>query len=134
MILSRAYYIIKPTSALKKRLTSLVDSDLAELLSEIVFGTYHRAELFYCDTDRVKLLFLADIMSEYFSGDMFSKLFGTSKIGLQVFDNWWTIERYFIEKDFEEIEKRIQPSVAKLFLNTGKPGVDFWIDEMQSKS
>ena len=73
-------------------------------------------------------------MSEYFSDSMFEKVFGAVDISLQLFDNWLTIERHFVEKYFEDIEKRIKLSIAKLFVKIGKPDVDFWIDEMQNKS
>jgi len=135
MILLTAYYVIEPTPSFNKKLVSLgIDNDLVDILSETVFWSYHRGSNTEDDNSEVKLLFLANLMSEYLEQELYEKVFDTFSISLDVFDKWWTIKRYFIDEDFSEIEKRIDPSVASHLIKTGIKRVDFWIDQMQGKT
>jgi hypothetical protein len=136
-MLINGYYIIEPTATLKEKLT-LLDPDLAELISESVFWDYHRVGHVHGNTGddiaEVKLLFLANLMSEYLSGGSYQELLGTSCISLEVFDKWWTIKRYLVDESFAEVEKRLDSSVVSCFVKTGIERVDLWIDKMQNKN
>ena len=135
-MLMNGYYVIEPTAALKEKLT-LLDPDLAELISETVFWDYHRvshAGKTEDDIAEVKLLFLANLMSEYLSGDSYQELLGTSCISLEVFDEWWTVKRYLVDESFADVEKRLDSSLASYFVKTGRERVDLWIEKMQNKN
>ena len=136
MILINGYYLIEPTANLKEKLT-LLDPDLAELISETLFWDYHRVAYLQGNTGdgiaEVKLLFLANLMSEYLSGDLYQEILGTSSISLEVFDKWWTVKRYLVDESFAEVEKRLDSSVVSYFVKTGIERVDMWIDKMQNK-
>lgn len=135
MILVTAYYVIEPTAFFKKKLVSLyLDTELVDILCETVFWSYNRAGNTEDDISEVKLLFLANLMSEYLEMDTYKKVLESSSISLDVFDKWWTIKRYFIDESFSDIEKRIDPSVAGHLIKTGVQRVDLWIDKMQGKT
>ncbi|MBD2004121.1 MULTISPECIES: hypothetical protein [Cyanophyceae] len=135
MILIPAYYAIKPTVAFKEKLANLdLDPDLVDILSETVFWNYHRAGDTEDDIIEVKLLFIANLMSEYLPTDLYKKILEQSCISLEVFDKWWTLERYFVDETFSDVEKRIEPSVGTHFVKTGRKRVDLWIDEIQKKA
>ncbi|MBD1835366.1 hypothetical protein H6F61_22435 [Cyanobacteria bacterium FACHB-472] len=134
MILITAYYVIKPTVAFKEKLANLdLDPDFVDILSETVFWSYHRVSDTEDDVLEVKLLFLANLMSEYLQTELYKKVLGQSCISLEVFDNWWTLERYFIDETFSDVEKRIEPSIVTHFTKTGRKRVDLWIDKIQKK-
>ncbi|NES95923.1 MAG: hypothetical protein F6K32_11935 [Desertifilum sp. SIO1I2] len=134
MILVTAYYVIEPTLSFKKKLVNLdIDNALVEILSETVLWSYHRAGNTEDDISEVKLLFLANLMSEYLEIEVYKKVLDTFSISLDVFDKWWTIKRYFVDEVFSEIEKRIDPSVASHLIKTDRKRVDLWIDKMQGK-
>jgi hypothetical protein len=137
VLLINGYYVIDQTATLKEKLT-LLDPDLAELLSETVFWDYHRVGDIHGnigdDIAEVKLLFLANLMSDYLSKDLYQELLGTSCISLEVFDKWWTVKRYLIDESFADVEQRLDSSVVSFFVKTGIGRVDLWIDKMQNKN
>lgn len=136
MLMCPGYYVIKPNAAFKERLTmKKIDTDLAGILSEISFWTHNKVNIIEkhpeSDIAQVKLLFLASLMSDYLSNNLYQDLLEQSDISLEVFDKWWGVERYLLDEDFKDVEKRITPSIASCFTKTGIGRVDFCIDEMQ---
>lgn len=132
------YYLIKPNSYLKERLKTLdIEPDRAELVLETVLWTHEEVSESQSrtgdDIAEVKLLFLANLMSGYLSGDLYSKILQSHQISLAVFDRWWAIERYFIEFGVDEIENNLQPDVISFFVKTGRERIDSWIEQLNHK-
>lgn len=132
------YYLISPNNRLKAKLLQInIDNDIVDLLSENQFWEYYSGvgNSFgdNCeDVLEVKLLFLANLMSTYLSQeDLYKMVFETTDISLEVFDNFWNIQRFLIDETFKGIQSQIPQAVTKYFVKTGMFRVDRWIEEMQ---
>lgn len=136
MLIMCGYYLIKPSEALKNKLTMLdLEPDLRESISQIQLWEHNRVSPIESEGDiaEIKLLFLARIKSLYLRDDLYQKIIENRHISLEDFDRWWGIERYFVEEYFAELEEEIDPAIASEFVKTGIERVDLWIERLQQK-
>ena len=136
MLMMCGYYLIKPSDALKNKLTMLdLEPDLLEIISQIQLWNHHRVNPIESEGDiaEIKLLFLAHIKLIYLGANLYQMIFEDNHISLEIFDKWWGIERYFVEEYFSEVEAEIDSATASEFVKTGIERVDLWIDRLQKK-
>lgn len=136
MLMTHGYYLIKPSEALKNKLTMLdLEPDLRESISQIQLWEHNRVSPIESEGDiaEIKLLFLANIKSLYLRDDLYQDILENRHISLGIFDKWWGIERYFVEEYFAEVEEEIDPAIASEFVKTGIERVDLWIERLQQK-
>jgi hypothetical protein len=136
MLMMCGYYLIKPSEALKNKLTmSDLEPDLLESISQIQLWEHNRVNPIESDGDiaEIKLLFLANIKSLYLGANLYQIIFEDHHVSLEIFDKWWGIERYLVEEYFAEVEEEIDSTIASEFVKTGIERVDLWIDRLQKK-
>lgn len=136
MLMACAYYLIKPSEALKNKLTMLdLEPDLSESIFQIQLWEHNRVNPIESEGDiaETKLLFLAKIKSLYLREDLYQRIIENHHISLEDFDRLWVIERYFVEEYFAEVEEEIDPAIASEFVKTGIERVDLWIERLQQK-
>jgi len=130
------FYKITGKDNLKEFLRDKVESDFIDLLMDQTIikndegGRSAWGSIEH--TMRVKLLFLADIMSysTLDSDEKFYKIFGTSKISCELFDMWWEAERFEVEDDAERIEDESKEKLNNID-TTGNNVVDSWIKKLK---
>ncbi|KPA09174.1 hypothetical protein MHK_010623 [Candidatus Magnetomorum sp. HK-1] len=133
-----AYYIIRGKKELHNYLLKKVDSDLAQLLYEgEVFENKEGGRTAWRNEDhqvkvKVKLIYLTYLRSEYFrKDDEYRRVFETNQISVELFDKWWSIERFVVDETtedyFDEIVKYydcVQKTKNKI--------VDSWLDWLKN--
>ena len=137
-----ALYFIRPTLALRERLSS-VEPDVAAFLSEArLWSKQEGGRTTWNDKDseaQVKMLFLAKLWSEYVCGatgekvlqECLQDLLGAPPFDEQVFDRWWQVERFEgVEESFEAVQRQLHLEEPHLLTHAGSPQVEAWVSQV----
>jgi hypothetical protein len=140
-----ALYIIRPAEALKERLRQ-AGPDIGDVLGRPLLWTKKEGgRTAWTDDDyvaQVKLLFLLNLWSDYVVGageDQSLKTFlqeamGEPPFGEEVFDRWWTVERFDgADESFEEAEERLTLAHPHLLANSVLPRVEAWLSGLEKQ-
>lgn len=88
MLMTSGYYLIKPTDALKNKLTLLnFEPDLLEIMFQVQLWQHNRVSRLdesEGDIAEIKLLFLANIKSIYLDANLYQKIFDDNRISLEI--------------------------------------------------
>ena len=131
-----AYYLIRPKERLARRL-SASPSDMADILLETRLWSCGEGGRTVWGTEeyeaKVKLLFVANLVSEYSHDADFHQLFDDLTVSVEVFDTWWSLERYTVDETCETIESQLSPAVVNSIVEPSVPLVDKWVSYLREK-
>ena len=128
-----AYYLIEPAPSLYERLNHLKNEDLDGLLLDPeVFSNEEAERSAWSEKERastIKLLFLAQIKQyEPLSSDSnFEEIFGSARLSLQLFDQWWTIRRFTVSDNAKSLHPFLNQFIH-LVDQTDSPLVNDWLE------
>lgn len=148
MMKSLSYYLIRPNANLIDRVmeyNKANDTDMTKIFLDTELWSKQNSSRITGDyTDLVKVMFIADLYSEYFATDFlqrhnpdlykfFVEILGLPPYSLHTFDKWWQIEYLGrgVNK-FEAYEQSIGRLPVDLFLETGNPRVDTWLESIKN--
>lgn len=130
-----AYYLIRPTESLLGRL-SANPSGMAEILGEVrLWSCGEGGRTVWGAEDyeaRIKLLFVANLVSEYADDAEFRQLFGDLTVSVEAFDARWKLERYLLDDTCQSVESRLNSAVVDSIVKSGLPLVDQWVSYLRS--
>jgi hypothetical protein len=115
-----AFYLIEPRPDLRPQLLGQTDRDFAEMLLDcVLLSNKEGGRTVWTNENHaatVKLLFLARLQ-EYgplASDEDAERLLGSSRINVATFDKWWTIRRFVVEENCEELVQFLRAAREKL--------------------
>jgi hypothetical protein len=130
-----AYYIVRPNDALLERLT-LEEEGLREAIAPAeVWSKQEGGRTAWTPAEHstcVKLLFITNFARNYGSGERSARLthdlLGAPPFGEEVFDRWWTLERFGgADEDFDAIAMALTPADYDRLDPGGSARVSTWI-------
>jgi len=119
-------YIIRPKPELLDALKNISEEMHNIFSEEVVLKGNESDRCSWKKEDyvaRAKLYFLIELHAEYSEAEDYKALLGMGKLTLSTFDTWWTLNRYEISGDVDEVA-HIEPSKISL---TGNKNVDGWL-------
>lgn len=137
-MMKKSYYVIKPTSDLRRLLQNYLDVALF-LNDPFLWVSEEGGYTSWKPSDyqvRTKLIFLAylkarleKMLSPKFK-QLSGELFNQPPIDVSLFDKWWTIERFVLNGDVQESLESLQSRSIREFSMTGNNIVDDWIEKI----
>ncbi len=128
---STYYYLIQPTSALIEAVNARGGTEVEHVLTETVLwtrveGGLETAEKF---TDS-KIIYQCDIHDLHIHLPLYEEIFGDFPISEETFDIFWTIKRFGIEEDFDEMREHVSvAALERIRLPEGSEGKRYY-DEL----
>jgi len=123
---SEILYFIEPKPELFRALDG-IDEDMRNIFTEeVVFKGNESDRSSWSKGDyvqRAKLSFLIDLHSEYSESIEYRQILGNGKLTIETFDKLWSIKRYGISANVEEIDDISENEISL----TGNKNIDFWL-------
>lgn len=137
------YYRIQGKPELLEKLSGITNKDVVGLLANPVLWVYserafslRRITLGTIEV-QMKLLFLANLSHLYLSHNNdadivqpLRALLGDPPIKIEIFDQWWSIERYRDSEYLSDVPDEIASETLKLLAETGNDFIDGWLKNL----
>jgi hypothetical protein len=125
---SKSYYLVTPNKALYLREREFDNALWEYLKNPQLVESVAGSKSSWSENDyyaRAKYTFLINLFSERLTDEEVNHLFGSSKINLSLFDEYWTIQYIEVGANTEEIEdSSIDKSCIEL---SGLELIDSWL-------
>ncbi|RKZ49090.1 MAG: hypothetical protein DRR16_12275 [Candidatus Parabeggiatoa sp. nov. 3] len=124
------FYVIKPKAILVDR-TKTLDETIRKPLTEVT--TWLDEEMTHSgwsDNDyivAVKLIYLAYLYEDFKDEPETQFLFNGGAIRFELFDKWWSIERFELSDNITEAEHSLERLTKDKIQLTGNSAIDTWL-------
>ncbi|MEK8018127.1 MAG: hypothetical protein VSS75_014735 [Candidatus Parabeggiatoa sp.] len=124
------FYVIKPKAILVDR-TKTLDETIGKPLTEVT--TWLDEEMTHSgwsDNDyivAVKLIYLAYLYEDFKDEPETQFLFNGGAIRFELFDKWWSIERFELSDNITEAEHSLERLTKEKIQLTGNSAIDTWL-------
>ncbi len=124
------FYVVKPKAILVDRARAL-DETIGKSLTEVT--TWLDEEITHSGWSNndyivaVKLIYLAYLYEDFKDEPETQFLFNESLIRFELFDKWWSIERFELNDNIREAEHSLERLTKENIQLTGNRSIDTWL-------
>jgi len=126
----RVFYVVKPKAILEHKARTL-DETIKKPITEVT--TWLDEEVSHSGWSvndylvAVKLIYLAYLYEDFKNEPKTQFLFNQGSLHVELFDKWWSIERFELSDNIEEAEHSVEKLTTKNIQLTGNRSIDAWL-------